>query len=74
MSAMLMETYRKKRQMFTQNSLNLKSEDGYCALSIMKTKYTYSIVGHIVERRTVLSRIVSKTRTEYGIYFRQYAV
>lgn len=45
MSAMLMETYRKKRQMFTQNSLNLKSEDGYCALSIMKTKYTYSIVG-----------------------------
>ena len=29
---------------------------------------------YIVERRTVLSRIVSKTRTEYGIYFRQYAV
>ena len=43
MSAMLMETYRKKRQMFTQNSLNLKSEDGYCALSIMKTKCTYSV-------------------------------
>lgn len=29
---------------------------------------------HIVEWRTALSGIVSKTRTEYGIYFRQYAV
>lgn len=39
----VVETYRKKQQMFTQNSLNLKSEDGYCALSIMKTKCTYSV-------------------------------
>ena len=67
-----MEPYRKGGKFLLRAVL--QSRDEYWALSIMKTRHIYRIANILLRAGMLLDGIVSKTRMNYGICFRQYAI
>lgn len=67
-----MEPYRKGGKFLLRTVL--QSRDEYCALDVMKTKHIYRTVNILLRVGMLLNGIVSETRMNYGICFRQYAI